>query len=698
MVRSSQAIIPTSLRAARGLSRLPLHARTALPLSIALLGPPRITADGAPVVVDTRKAVALLAYVAVVGRPVARETLADLLWPESDPYGARGALRRTLSVLRSALGGRWLRIDRSEVALLDDDVELDVRTFRALVASGQHGHDHADRDVCAACRHRLERATDGFAGRFLEGFALRDSAAFDEWQTLEGQALDGELAHALRRQMALQAAGGATAAASSTARRLLALDPLDEGAHRGLMGLHARAGDRAAVARQYRECVAVLETELGVPPSAETTELHRTLMDGGATAPGPGPTSSERSPTPLDDAATDLLAAAAILGDSVDPDIAAELAGQLDGAPAAFDALTAAGILLEPPGDVPGGRYRFADRATRAATVARLGLTRRRALHRRAADLLGVRLASTAADPAASAQVAEHLAAAGRPAEAAELHRRAGDAARRVSDHALASDQYHAAVTLAHPDQAGLYEAIGDVETLRGRYGDGLAAYERGAALADRGSLARFEHRLGSLHLRRAAAGLAELHLAAALSGLSDEPSVLRARVLADRSLVAVRRGDGRAAARLARASLHDARAIADAEGEAQAENLLAMLARRSGDIPAARRHLRRSLDRASRADGPGARIAALNNLALLERAVGNFEDALALTDDALRACRLMGDRHREAALRNNRADLLHALGRNQEAADELTRSVVAFTDVGDDAGIDPGIWRLVDW
>ena len=42
-------------------------------LTIRLLGVPLIVHDGAPVVVDTRKATALLAYLALTGRVHARE-------------------------------------------------------------------------------------------------------------------------------------------------------------------------------------------------------------------------------------------------------------------------------------------------------------------------------------------------------------------------------------------------------------------------------------------------------------------------------------------------------------------------------------------------------------------------------------------------------------------------------------------------
>src|SRR5262245_20587099 len=95
-------------------------------LTIDLLGSPRIEVEGRPLEVDTRKAVALLAYVAMMGRPVRRETLADLLWPEYEPANGRAALRRTLSVLRAALGGRWLSAGRDTVTLDADGVELDV--------------------------------------------------------------------------------------------------------------------------------------------------------------------------------------------------------------------------------------------------------------------------------------------------------------------------------------------------------------------------------------------------------------------------------------------------------------------------------------------------------------------------------------------------------------------------------------------
>ena len=103
---------------------------------IAVLGPPRIERDGALVTFDTRKATALLGYLAVTARPQRRETLAALLWPDADETRARSALRRTLSVIRKELGDLGPRITREEVELVgEEDVAIDVQAFLADAGS-----------------------------------------------------------------------------------------------------------------------------------------------------------------------------------------------------------------------------------------------------------------------------------------------------------------------------------------------------------------------------------------------------------------------------------------------------------------------------------------------------------------------------------------------------------------------------------
>src|SRR4029077_16320565 len=109
--------------------------------------------------------------------------------------------------------------------------------------------------------------------------------------------------------------------------------------------------------------------------------------------------------------------------------------------------------------------------------------------------------------------------------------------------------------------------------------------------------------------------------------------------------------------------------------------------------------HLRTSIELAEELSDPSARVAAMNNLALAERAAGNVEAASALTSEAWALCSWRGDRHREAALHNNLADLLHAADRSDEAMAHLKQAVAIFAEVGADAGeVQPEIWKLVEW
>ena len=115
-------------------------------LALYLLGPPRIECDGETVDLDTRKASALMAYLAVTRQRHSRDTLAALLWPEYDQAHARATLRRTLSTLNKALAGTWLEIDREHVSLnFDAGIWVDVHEFkRHLAACRSHNHPAAE--------------------------------------------------------------------------------------------------------------------------------------------------------------------------------------------------------------------------------------------------------------------------------------------------------------------------------------------------------------------------------------------------------------------------------------------------------------------------------------------------------------------------------------------------------------------------
>ncbi|MBM3219251.1 MAG: hypothetical protein FJZ38_11340 [Candidatus Rokubacteria bacterium] len=245
----------------------------------------RVGDEGPPVVLAKRKAQALLAYLAVpLGQPHPREELATLLWGDVDDSDARNSLRQTLFLIRRALpdgAAAYLEVGRDTVALSSTAVRTDVARFERRLAAG--------------APDTLERGIELYRGDFLHGFAL-DEAGFEEWMTAERERLRGLVRGALSRVLARYADAGDVARALEVGRRVLALDPLDEPAHRALMRLHARRGHHAAALRQYQLCVSVLERELEVEPDAETRELYRTLVRERAAQRVPELALGERDP------------------------------------------------------------------------------------------------------------------------------------------------------------------------------------------------------------------------------------------------------------------------------------------------------------------------------------------------------------------------------------------------------------------
>ncbi len=238
-------------------------------LEIALLGPPEIKVDRKPVKTDRRKAIALLAYLAVTGKPHPRDHLSALLWPDYDQESAYAYLRRTLWELNQILGKGWIEADRERVSLASaGDLWLDITRFTELI--------HARQDAVNA----LAEAVGLYRGDFLAGFAVADTAPFEDWQIQQAEYFRREFAVALEKLVEAHAQLGAHDAALPYARRWLALDPLNEAAQRAIMRLFAGMGDRTGAIRQYEICAQSLKTELGIDPQPETTQLYQAILHG----------------------------------------------------------------------------------------------------------------------------------------------------------------------------------------------------------------------------------------------------------------------------------------------------------------------------------------------------------------------------------------------------------------------------------
>ncbi len=256
-------------------------------LRLYLFGAPRIERDDQPVTTDTRKALALIAYLAITRQRHSRDTLATLLWPDYDQPHARATLRRTLSALNKALTSGWLSIERETIGLNQQpDFWLDVGVFQSYLDQCRT-HSHPISETCPACLLPLSKAVALYTDNFMAGFSLPDSSGFDDWQFYQADTLLRDLSGALERLVLSYSARSEFDTAITYARRLLTLDHLHEPAHRYLMQLYSWSGQRASAIHQYQECMKILDEELGVPPLETTTSLFELIKENRLPFPDP---------------------------------------------------------------------------------------------------------------------------------------------------------------------------------------------------------------------------------------------------------------------------------------------------------------------------------------------------------------------------------------------------------------------------
>src|SRR3954451_2604788 len=225
--------------------------------------------SGAPIPLPARKPALLLAYLALrQGQPQGRDKLAGLFWGDRGEVQARASLRQALADLRRRLGPHEGLIQAPEgetVALARDGLATDVAEFERCLAAGG--------------RDALEHAGGLYEGDLLDGFQAPRQPLLEEWLVAERQRLRERALAAMAALLPDIVAADPPEAGVRLALRILALDPLQEVAHRALMRLHARQGRRGAALARYQMLREALARELGVPPEEETQQLYKELRD-----------------------------------------------------------------------------------------------------------------------------------------------------------------------------------------------------------------------------------------------------------------------------------------------------------------------------------------------------------------------------------------------------------------------------------
>jgi DNA-binding SARP family transcriptional activator len=255
-------------------------------LNIYLLGTLQAELDGKPVFFEYTKVQALLAYLIVeVERPVKREKLAALLWPESSQQAAHSGLRQALSRLRVYLDDR--KADSPFIIAQHDTLQFnqdsnawcDVHFFdRVLAECDAHSHDlDQPCETCAGWQTQLYQV---YRGDFLEWLTVPKSTAFEEWAQIHRER---------KRRQALETMGilaeyhhrrGDYHRMLEIALRQVEIDPFYESAHCQVMRALALSGQRSQAVSHFNDFRSLLLNEMGLQPAPETLDLLEVIKAG----------------------------------------------------------------------------------------------------------------------------------------------------------------------------------------------------------------------------------------------------------------------------------------------------------------------------------------------------------------------------------------------------------------------------------
>ncbi|HET9248757.1 MAG TPA: BTAD domain-containing putative transcriptional regulator [Actinomycetota bacterium] len=225
---------------------------------ISLLGGFQLESEG-PALILPESSQRLLAFLALKGRLIRRQTVAGTLWPVATEAHASSSLRSALARLRGQA--------RTSVAAtardlgLSDDVTVDLWDARAL-AEQLLGAPGASRSAEPG-----REAIPALSAELLPDW-------YDDWALVEAEDWRQLRLHALEVLAERLAARGNYGDASAAALAAVRAEPLRESPRAALIRVHIAEGNPTEALREFARYGELLMLELGVEP----TERLRALV------------------------------------------------------------------------------------------------------------------------------------------------------------------------------------------------------------------------------------------------------------------------------------------------------------------------------------------------------------------------------------------------------------------------------------
>jgi DNA-binding SARP family transcriptional activator len=224
---------------------------------------------------NSLKARTVFEYLVIrVGRPVRREVLMELMWPDHSACSARNNLNAALYSLRNTLDQEGRKVQyilyRDGCYLPNPELMwwIDRTEFLTALQQAEMARrgGHSQRAMNAYLR----------AVRLYRGPLFEDDRDGD-WYLPEQRRLKELYLHALENLARMHLDQRDLATAIQFGQLAIGADQCCEPAHRLLMRCYALQHQQQLVSRQYQLCSAALQDELGVSPGQDTVQLFRSL-------------------------------------------------------------------------------------------------------------------------------------------------------------------------------------------------------------------------------------------------------------------------------------------------------------------------------------------------------------------------------------------------------------------------------------
>lgn len=226
---------------------------------------------------DARKVQELFCYLLLHrDHSLPRETLASVLWPETTTALSKKSLRQALWQLQSALAPQSENPNEHILLVQPDWIQLNPSADLWLdVAAIEYASNIVQNipgpELDTQKALMLQQAVQLYPGPLLEGW-------YNDWCILERERLQTIYLALLDKLMGYCEVHHDYETGLQYGMRIMCYDRARERTHRRLMRLHYLSGDRAAALRQFEQCTAALEDELGVRPSKHTVALYKQIQ------------------------------------------------------------------------------------------------------------------------------------------------------------------------------------------------------------------------------------------------------------------------------------------------------------------------------------------------------------------------------------------------------------------------------------